>query len=113
MAVAFHPDILGTLCGLFRARVAASSDQVAYRQFNESRDAWVSFTWSQVATQVARWQAALLKEGLVPGDRVAVMLKNSVEWVIFDQAALGLGLVMNFYHKYKSLDTNVLNQMRG
>jgi long-chain acyl-CoA synthetase len=94
MAVAsFHPDILGTLCGLFRARVAASSDQVAYRQYNESRDAWVSFTWSQVATQVARWQAALLKEGLVPGDRVAVMLKNSVEWAIFDQAALGLGLV--------------------
>ena len=42
---------------------------------------------------MARWQAALAKEGLVPGDRVAVMLKNCVEWVIFDQAALALGLV--------------------
>jgi long-chain acyl-CoA synthetase len=30
---------------------------------------------------------------MAPGDRVAVMLKNCVEWVIFDQAALGLGLV--------------------
>ena len=89
----FHPDTLGTLCGLFRARVAATPDQVAYRQFDEARDAWVSFTWAQVAAQVARWQAALAKEGLVPGDRVAVMLKNSVEWVIFDQAALALGLV--------------------
>ena len=29
------------------------------------------------------------------------------------EMTLGLGLVMNFYHKYKSLDTNVLNQMRG
>ncbi len=94
MAVAsFHPDTLGTLCGLFRARVAATPDQVAYRQFDEARDAWVSFTWAQVAAEVARWQAALVKEGLVPGDRVAVMLKNSVEWVIFDQAALALGLV--------------------
>ena len=89
----FHPDTLGTLCGLFRARVAATPDQVAYRQFDEARDTWVSFTWAQVAAQVARWQAALVKEGLVPGDRVAVMLKNSVEWVIFDQAALALGLV--------------------
>lgn len=88
-----HPDTLGTLCGLFRARVAATPDQVAYRQFDEKRAGWVSFTWAQVASEVARWQAALVKEGLVPGDRVAVMLKNCVEWVIFDQAALGLGLV--------------------
>lgn len=88
-----HPDALGTLCGLFRARVAATPEQVAYRQFDEARDTWLSFTWAQVALEVVRWQAALVKEGLVPGDRVAVMLKNCVEWVIFDQAALSLGLV--------------------
>src|SRR5512139_1213710 len=91
--VSFHPDSLATLCGLFGARVAATPDQVAYRQFDEGRGTWVSFTWAQVAAEVARWQAALVKEGLVPGDRVAVMLKNSVEWVVFDQAALALGLV--------------------
>jgi long-chain acyl-CoA synthetase len=92
-ALSFHPDALGTLCGLFRARVAATPEQVAYRQFDEVRDSWVDFTWAQVAEQVTRWQAALVKEGLVPGDRVAVMLRNCVEWVIFDQAALALGLV--------------------
>ena len=92
-AVPLHPDALGTLCGLFCARVAATPEQVAYRQFDEARDAWVSFTWAEVAAEVARWQAALAQEGLVPGDRVAVMLKNCVEWVIFDQAALALGLV--------------------
>lgn len=92
-AAPLHPDTVGTLCGLFRARVAATPDQLAYRQFDETRDAWVGFTWAEVAAEVARWQAALAKEGLVPGDRVAVMLKNCVEWVIFDQAALALGLV--------------------
>jgi long-chain acyl-CoA synthetase len=92
-AASFHPDSLGTLCGLFRARVAASPGQVAYRQFDGARGIWLSFTWAQVAAEVARWQAALVKEGLVPGDRVAVMLKNCIEWVIFDQAALGLELV--------------------
>src|SRR5512143_1565525 len=92
-AASFHPDTLRTLPGLFRARVAATPDQVAYRQFDEARNTWASFTWAQVAAEVARWEAALASEGLVPGDRVAVMLKNSVEWVCFDQAALALGLV--------------------
>ncbi|MBZ0068882.1 MAG: long-chain fatty acid--CoA ligase [Thiobacillus sp.] len=92
-AASFNPNRLGTLCGLFQARLTASSDRMAYRQYDESLNAWVSFTWAQVAAQVQRWQAALVKEGLVPGDRVAIMLKNCVEWVIFDQAALALGLV--------------------
>ncbi len=90
---AFHPDRLVTLCGLFRARVAASPDAVAYREFDEANDDWTAHTWAQVAAEVERWQRALVKEGLVPGDRVALMLKNCVEWVIFDQAALSLGLV--------------------
>ena len=33
-------------------------------------------------------------EALSLGDRVAVMLRNSPEWVTYDQAALGLGLVV-------------------
>jgi long-chain acyl-CoA synthetase len=31
--------------------------------------------------------------GLQKGDRVAICLKNSVHWVAFDQAAVGMGLV--------------------
>ena len=92
-ADAFHPDALETLCGLFRARVEASPDAVAYRQFDETREDWTCYTWAQTAAEVERWRRALTREGLVPGDRVAVMLKNCVEWVIFDQAALSLGLV--------------------
>ena len=44
--------------------------------------------------QVARWQAALAKEGLAKGDRVALMLRNCPQWVMFDQAAMSLGLVI-------------------
>ncbi|MBA1332897.1 hypothetical protein QQ73_18140, partial [Candidatus Endoriftia persephone str. Guaymas] len=40
-----------------------------------------------------RWRQALLQEGLEPGDRVAIQLRNCPEWVMFDQAALSLGLV--------------------
>jgi long-chain acyl-CoA synthetase len=83
-----------TLDGLLRERVKRTPELVAYRAHNEQHNNWRDYTWAQVDHQVARWQAALEKEGLKPGDRVAVMLKNSPEWVIYDQAALGMGLVV-------------------
>lgn len=92
-AGAFHPKYAGHVVRSFprtRRRIAGRS---RYRQFDESCDGWTAFTWARVAAEVERWRRALVKEGLAPGDRVAVMLKNCVEWVIFDQAALSLGLV--------------------
>ena len=87
-------EIAGTLDGLFRERVRRTPESVAYRAYNEPHGNWRDYTWAQMDHQVARWQAALEKDGLKAGDRVALMLKNSPEWVIFDQAALGLGLVV-------------------
>jgi len=87
-------DTAGTLDGLFRERVTRTPDLVAYRDFNRQHGNWRDYTWAQMDHQVARWQAALEKDGLRAGDRVAVMLRNSPEWVMFDQAALGLGLVV-------------------
>jgi long-chain acyl-CoA synthetase len=84
----------GTLDGLFRERVKLTPDAIAYRHFNETHANWRDYTWAQIDHQVARWQAAFERDGLKPGDRVAVMLRNSPEWVMFDQAALGLGLVV-------------------
>ncbi|MGE5153875.1 MAG: AMP-dependent synthetase/ligase, partial [Bdellovibrio bacteriovorus] len=55
---------------------------------------WRDFSWAQVGRLAARWQRGLEAEGLAPGDRVAVSLRNGVDWVAFDQAALGLGLVV-------------------
>lgn len=83
-----------TLDGLFRERVKRTPDHVAYRAYNEAHNNWRDYTWGQIDHQVARWQAALEKDGIKAGDRVAVMLRNCPEWVIYDQAALGLGLVV-------------------
>ena len=83
-----------TLDGLFSERVRLSAKRIAYRSYNQTTENWHNYTWEQIEKEVARWQIALTKEGLVAGDRVAIMLKNCPEWVIFDQAALGLGLVV-------------------
>lgn len=83
-----------TLDGLFQARVAKSPERMGYRQFDETSGVWRSWSWRRVGEEVARWQQAMLSEGLKPGERVALALRNCVEWVIFEQAALGLGLVV-------------------
>ncbi|MGD8476521.1 MAG: AMP-binding protein, partial [Burkholderiales bacterium] len=84
----------GDLPGLLRVRVARTPDAVAYRQYDPSSGSWRSYTWKEIEQEVRRWRTALGSEGLERGDRVAVMLRNSVEWALFEQAALSLGLVV-------------------
>ena len=84
----------GTLPGLFWRRCEKTPDGEAYRQYDTANGAWKSYTWREMRALVARWQAALARENLAPGERVAVLLKNSIEWVCFDQAAQSLELVV-------------------
>ena len=98
MALAENVDIIGTaeaktLDGLFAARVRRSPDAAAYREYAEGTG-WKDVTWAQINRQVARWQHSLARDGLEPGDRVAVMLRNCTMWVTYDQAAMGLGAVL-------------------
>lgn len=91
---------LASLAELFRMRVAESPDKPAYFSFDATTDTWHTLTWSVMARRVGRCQKALLAAGLAAGDRVAIMLPNGPDWVVFDQAALGLGLVVVplYYH---------------
>jgi len=86
-------EYASTLPELFRERLKRSPDQVAYQQYDIASQTWTESTWQEMANEVGRWQAGFAKENLQPGDRVGVMLKNSREWVVFDQAAMGMGLV--------------------
>ena len=87
-------ETAGTLDGLFRERVRRSPHMIAYRDYDRSSGKWRDLTWEQMDKGVARWQAALSREKLSPGDRVAIMLRNCPEWVMFEHAALRLGLVV-------------------
>ena len=86
------PEIAKTLDGLFQERVRRSAAAPAYRNFDEP-GVWKDYTWGDVEKLVARWQTGLEADGLQSGDRVAIMLRNSVNWIVFDQAAMGLDLV--------------------
>jgi len=46
----------------------------------------VDYTWRQVMDQVRRMAAHLQKSGLQPGDRVALLSKNTAHWLMADWA---------------------------
>ncbi len=84
----------GTLPGLLLARCARTPEREAYRQYDPSTSSWKSYSWRDTVASVGRWRASLAREDLPAGERVAVLLRNSLEWVCFDQAAQSLGLVV-------------------
>ena len=85
---------VNTIPELFRTRADTTPHTPAYRQFNTQTKTWVDYPWHEAAAFAGRWQHALIQESPEPGDRVAVLLRNCMEWVCFDQAALSLGLVV-------------------
>jgi long-chain acyl-CoA synthetase len=94
----FHENIISlaesqTLDGLFACRVRRTPEREAYRYYDKDSRDWRSYSWAGMAAEVARWQAAMRGEGVRRGGRVAIQLRNCPEWVMFDQAALSLGLV--------------------
>ena len=87
-----NPENTGSIPAVFRERINRSPGDPAYMQFVEGK--WETWRWGDVGEQLRRWRRGFAKEGFSPGDRVAIRLKNCVEWVFFDQGAMGCGLVV-------------------
>jgi len=88
------PVTAKNLSDLFYERVKRSNNATAYRYFDNADEAWKDLTWHAMSKKVELWHNAFRHEGLIKGDRVAIMMGNCPEWVIFDQAAYSLGLVV-------------------
>ncbi|MGV9248451.1 AMP-dependent synthetase/ligase [Streptomyces sp. NPDC003710] len=54
---------------------------------------WTDVTAAQFADQVLALAKGLISEGLMPGDRIAVMARTAYEWTLLDFAAWAAGLV--------------------
>ena len=80
-----------TIADVFQLRCRTSPNAAAYREYDGS--AWRGVSWQQIGDLAMRACAGLRRDGLLPGERIAIMLKNSVNWVMFDQAAYAHGMV--------------------
>ena len=86
-------DADATIATAFCARVARSPSAIAYREFDHARQEWRDYSWRDAAGLVARAREGLHREGLASGERIAIMLRNGVSWVMIDQSANAQGLV--------------------
>ena len=88
-----HFDDSATIAEAFAKRCSASPTAPAYREYDAVAKEWQGVTWRDMADLVARARAGLRADGLQAGDRIAIMLKNSINWIVADQAAYAHGLV--------------------
>ena len=88
------PEDAQHLSGLFSERVKRSENKTAYQYFDPETCQWLTYSWLQLRDKISLIQQALLKQKLSKGQCVAIMMHNCPEWIMFEQAALGLGLVV-------------------
>ncbi len=82
-----------TIADVFALRCRTSPNAPAYREYDSAKQAWRGVTWQQTGDWVMRAREGLRRDGLQSGERIAIMLKNSINWVVFDQAAYAHGMV--------------------
>ncbi len=80
------PDL--TLLDVFRDAVETHPNGVAIRYFGKT------LTYGQVGSLVSQFAVALHRLGISPGDRVALMLPNIPQYVVFHFAILQVGAVI-------------------
>nr|WP_229854514.1 long-chain fatty acid--CoA ligase [Streptomyces filipinensis] len=82
----------GSLADLpFDNAETAPASVVLSRRLPDGR--WADVTAAHFAEQVRAVANGLIAEGLVPGDRIAVMARTTYEWTLLDFAAWAAGLV--------------------
>ena len=57
-------------------------------------DRWVGETWESVLARVRRLSGHLIHLGLLPSDRVVIMMPTSIEWEVCHLAALAAGCLV-------------------
>jgi long-chain acyl-CoA synthetase len=85
------PEHFATLAQAFDSQARKYGSRTLLKQKRDK--VWRDFSWNQISEAAGKLRAGLIRMGIKPGDRVAILSDNSPQWVIVDQAALGLGAV--------------------
>ncbi len=78
-----------TIPGVFFEQAARFGDREYVRFFRDG--SWQSLSWNETAKRAVRVAYGLLAAGLKPGDHVALLSENRVEWLYCDLAILAAG----------------------
>jgi len=82
-------DRIATLAQTFEHQAAKYGARTFLK--DKHQRTWRDHSWRDAAEQAMRLRAGLVRLGIRPGDRVAILSENCPRWVVVDQAVLGLG----------------------
>ena len=77
---------------LWRDAVGNAPDQPAYLE--EQEDGWRPVPWDEAAERVDALAHGLLARGVRHGDRVAILSRTRLEWILLDWAVMSIGAVV-------------------
>jgi long-chain acyl-CoA synthetase len=77
---------------LWRDAVRDASAEPAYLE--EGADGWRPVPWEEAAERVEALARGLLARGVRHGDRVAVLSRTRLEWILLDWAVMSIGAVV-------------------
>jgi long-chain acyl-CoA synthetase len=77
---------------LWRDAVRDAPAQPAYLE--ETPDGWRPVSWEEAAERVEELARGLLARGVRHGDRVAVLSRTRLEWILLDWAVMSIGAVV-------------------
>jgi len=78
-----------TLLHAFFHNAQVRSERPALRY--KSDGSWHDVNWARYRQRVLRLAAGLRETGVEPGDLVAILCTNRVEWLVYDLAAMAIG----------------------
>ena len=95
------PLIEQTIGDFFDAMAARQPEREALVSRHENQ----RFTYAQLQAESNRLASALLKRGLVPGDRIGIWSHNNAAWVLMQIATAKAGLVLvNINPAYRTIE---------
>jgi long-chain acyl-CoA synthetase len=77
---------------LWREAIRAAPSGPAYLE--EHADGWKPISWAEAAERVDDLARGLLARGVRHGDRVAVLSRTRLEWILLDWAVMSIGAVV-------------------
>ena len=82
-----------TLSEFVPLRAKTHPDMIALRQYDRAKSAWTEVSYKELQDRITAWRRSFSSLELNRGARVAILLNNSVDAVLSDQAVMADALI--------------------
>lgn len=74
-------------------RASLTGGEIALKQFNRTSNTWEAVSYLELNERITEWRKAFASLGLQRGSRVSILLNNSIDHVLTDQAVMSNAMI--------------------